>query len=95
MLIESLNKEKKVWETTKGEFETQSKEVFDLKMEIERLNTQDIYISGVPTKVYKKLDKANNNINSKIKIVEENFRKEVTKMHEAYLAKELRWQEEI
>ena len=66
-----------------------------LKMEIERLNSTDVHISGIPGKVYKKLGDVNDKIKSKLKIVEENFRKEVLRITDEHLAKETAYQQEI
>jgi len=59
-----------------------------LKMDLERHNNTDVHISGIPSKVYKKLGDVNKEVKSKMSKVEDNFRKEVLRITDEHLAKE-------
>ena len=72
-------------------------ELKESKIEIERLKTADIHISGVPSKVYKKLSKASLNDKMKEQLAqnERNFREEVMKMHAEWELENQKLKEEI
>lgn len=65
--------------------ESLKKLVAEKQHEIESLRTTDIQVGGLPSKVYKKLEHVNAEIESKMKVVHSNYKKEILKMTESFL----------